>query len=300
MSKLHFSDDSNSQNKLKFSETKGSHVLNTAAGMVSSQIHRKIHESDDDNAGTEAVNTATESAERLYRRKAKRRYAKAKRTERYAKTFRQTGKAASKTVDRAKKTSEFVSKHSKAILIVIALFVVMLILLTIISSCSVMFQGITSAFSSTTYPGNDSDMLNAEAEYCVKEDELRHILEVYEQTHSYDEYSFILCEIGHNPYELVSLVAVLSEGNIDSFSDILNMVYENQYILTESVETEIRYRMEQRGGRWVRIPYTYTICSVTLESGSITETAEDILTPEQFELYKVYLETKGNKPELFQ
>lgn len=292
MSKLRFSDDSSSQNKLKFSETKVSNVLNTAAGMVSSQIHRKIHESDDDNAGTEAVNTVTESAERLYRRKAKR-------TGSYAKTFRQTGKAASKTVNRAKKTSEFVSKHSKAILVILILFVFMLILLTIISSCSVMFQGITSAFSSATYPGNDSDMLNAEAEYCIKEDELRHILEVYEQTHSYDEYRYSLSEIGHNPYELVSLVAVLSEGNIDSFSDILNMIYENQYILTESVETEIRYRMEQRGDRWVRIPYTYTICSVTLESSSITETAEDILTPEQFELYKVYLETKGNKPELF-
>lgn len=299
MSKLHFSDDSSNQNKLKFSETNGSHVLNTASGMVSLQIHRKIHESDDDNAETEAVNTVTESAERLYRRKAKRRYAKTKRTVSYAKTFRQTGKAASKTVDKAKKAAEFVSKHSKAILIVIALFVVMLILLTIISSCSVMFQGITSAFSSTTYPGNDSDMLNAEAEYCIKEDELRHILEVYEQTNSYDEYRYSLGEIGHNPYELISLVTVLSEGNIDDISLVLSIVFSKQYILTESIETEIRYRMEQHGDKWVRIPYTYTICSVTLESSSITETAEDILTPEQFELYKVYLETKGNKPELF-
>ena len=118
-------------------------------------------------------------------------------------------------------------------------------------------------------------MLAAEAAYCALEDDLQHYLDTYESTHDYDEYHFDLDEIEHDPYVLLSLLCALHEGQwtIDEVQVTLQMLFDRQYILTEDVVVETRYRTET--DTWTdedgnshtdtyQVPYDYYICTVTL------------------------------------
>lgn len=101
----------------------------------------------------------------------------------------------------------------------------------------------------SSYLSEDSDLLAAESAYCAMEDELREYLDTYEQTHDYDEYHFTLDEIKHDPYVLLSILSALHEGQftIDQVQDDLQMLFDKQYILTETVTTETRYRRGENG-----------------------------------------------------
>ena len=135
------------------------------------------------------------------------------------------------------------------------------------------------ALGASTYPCEDRDMLAAEAAYCALEDDLQHYLDTYESTHDYDEYHFDLDEIEHDPYVLLSLLCALHEGQwtIGEVQGTLQMLFDRQYILTEDVVVETRYRTET--DTWTdedgnshtdtyQVPYDYYICTVTLGEGS--------------------------------
>ncbi len=118
----------------------------------------------------------------------------------------------------------------------------------------------------------DADLTVAEAAYCGMEAELQEYLDTYEATHDYDEYHFDLDEIEHDPYVLLSILSALHEGvfTLDEVQSDLEMLFHKQYILTETVTTETRYRTETRtdseGNEYeVEVPYTWYICTVTLE-----------------------------------
>ena len=236
-----------------------------------------------------------------------------------AKASETTAKAARRAAEDTKKAGSFIVRHKKGFLIVGGIAAVILLLMSGISSCSTLFQGATSGIVSSTYPLEDSDMLAAEAAYCGMEQELQSYLDTYESTHDYDEYHFDLDEIEHDPYVLISMITALKGGEwkIDEVGGILDMLFERQYILTERITTETRYRTETRTGtRYVtdpetgesyseeyeydvEVPYTYYICHVELENFNLSHVPIHIMSHDQLSMYAVYMSTLGNRPDLF-
>ena len=230
-----------------------------------------------------------------------------------------TAKAARRAAEDTKKTGSFIVRHKKGFLIVGGIAAVILLFTTCISSCSTLFQGMTSSIASSTYPLEDADMLAAEAVYCAMEQELQDRLDHYEAEHGYDEYHFDLDEIEHDPYVLISMITALkgSEWKIDQVGGTLDMLFDKQYILTETVTTETRYRTETRTGIHyvtdsdtgesypeeyeydVEVPYTYYICHVELENFNLSHVPIHIMSHDQLSMYAVYMSTLGNRPDLF-
>ena len=215
-------------------------------------------------------------------------------------------KGAKKSADAAKKAGEFVSKHKKAFLLVGGIGLLLVMLLGLLQSCSSIFGGGVSNIVASSYLSEDSDLLAAEAAYCAMEDELREYLDTYEQTHDYDEYHFDLDEIKHDPYVLLSILSALHEGvfTLDEVQSDLEMLFDKQYILTETVEIEIRYRPETRHDEdgdpyTVQVPYEYTICTVTLENFDLSHVPVYVMSEDQLALYASYMATLGNRPDLF-
>lgn len=174
----------------------------------------------------------------------------------------------------------------------------LVMLLGLLQSCSSIFGGGVSNIVASSYLSEDSDLLAAEAAYCAMEDELREYLDTYEQTHDYDEYHFDLDEIKHDPYVLLSILSALHEGQftIDQVQDDLQMLFDKQYILTETVTTETRYRTETRtdseGNAYeVDVPYTYYICTVELENFDLSHVPVYIMDTEMLSMYAVYMST---------
>lgn len=225
---------------------------------------------------------------------------------------------------------EFIQKvkQSKGYLVVIlGIGVLLLFLIGSVSSCSVMAGSGISSFVSTSYLSEDKDMLDAESAYCAMEAELQNRLRNYERTHSYDEYHFEMDTIEHDPYVLISLLSALHDGvfTIDQVKDDLNRLFGLQYILTETVETETRYRTEteiaQRPMRdpktgkvlldkkgqpimedyevEVEAPYPYTICTVTLKNRNLSHIPVEILGEDGLSMYAAYMATLGNREDLF-
>jgi cell wall-associated NlpC family hydrolase len=338
-------------------------------------VHRKLREENDENSGTEAANTLSETAESGYRvaetahhshtekpyrragkaeaaadkanlralnrqyeqeygkasnpysrwqqkRAIKKEYAAAKAgggARNTAKASEVTAKAARRAAEDTKKTGSFIVRHRKGFLIVGGIAAVILLLMTCVSSCSTLFQGVTSSVVTSTYPLEDANMLAAEAAYCAMEQELKDRLDNYEAEHDYDEYYFDLDEIEHDPYVLISAITALKGGEwkIDEVGGILDTLFEKQYILTETVTTETRYRTETRTGiRYVtdpdtgetyteeyeydaQVPYNYYICHVKLENFNLSHVPVYIMSRDQLSMYALYMSTLGNRPDLF-
>mgnify|MGYP002797763893 CR=1 FL=1 len=219
-------------------------------------------------------------------------------------------KGARKSADAAKKAGEFVSKHKKAFLIVGGIGLLLVMLLGLLQSCSSIFGGGVSNIVASSYLSEDADLLAAEAAYCAMEDELREYLDTYEQTHDYDEYHFDLDEIKHDPYVLLSILSALHEGQftIDQVQGDLQMLFDRQYILTETVEVERRYYIEtdtwtdEEGNTHTesyRVYYDYYICTVKLENFDLSHLPVYMMDQETLSMYAVYMSTLGNRPDLF-
>lgn len=245
----------------------------------------------------------------------KKQYAAAKRAGQTVSSAGKTaGNTAKATKTAAKKSGQaagFLWRHKKGSLIVIALFLIVCLLLNSLSSCSVLLQGGLSGLASSTYPAQDSDMLEAEDAYAEMEADLQYELDHYESLHSgYDEYHYDLDEIKHDPYVLVSILTAYHQGEwtLSEAQGTLAMLFEKQYILTERVEVETRYRTEtdtwtdEEGNSHTdtyEVPYDYYICYVTLENFDLSHVPVYIMSEEQLSLYAVYMSTLGNRPDLF-
>lgn len=243
----------------------------------------------------------------------KRQYAAAKHSgtaQKTAKTAENTTKAAKKATEKAEEAAQFVWRHKKGFAIVAGLFLILAFFLNGLSSCSVLLEGVGSGIAASTYPSQDADMLGAEAAYCNMEAELQTYLDNYERTHDYDEYHFDLDEIEHDPYVLISILTVLHQGEwtLDEVQSTLQMLFDRQYILTEEVEVETRYRTET--DTWIdedgnvqtdtyEVPYDYYICTVMLENFNLSHLPIYIMSEEQLGMYATYMATLGNRPDLF-
>ena len=198
-----------------------------------------------------------------------------------AKAAENTAKAAKKAAEKAEKAGKYVWEHRRGFAIAAAILLMLAFLLNGLSSCSVIMDGVGSGIAASTYPSQDADMLGAEAQYCEMEAELQRYLDTYESTHDYDEYHFDLDTIEHDPYVLISIITALHQGEwtLDEVQGTLQMLFDRQYILTEDVVVETRYRTET--DTWTdadgnthtdtyQVPYDYYICTVTLENFNLS------------------------------
>ena len=237
-------------------------------------------------------------------------YRAAGKTAQAGKTAETTAKAAKKTAQESKRTALFLKRHWKGALIVGGIGLLLVMLLGSLQSCSSMFGGGVSNIMASSYLSEDADMLAAEEAYCAKEDELREYLDTYEATHNYDEYHFYLDEIEHDPYVLISILSALHDGvfTLAEVQGELEMLFEKQYILTETVTMQIRYRTKMMviiGPYGVpqvityQEPYEYYICTVKLKNKDLSHLPVEVLTEEQLSAYSLYMRTLGNRPDLF-
>lgn len=223
-----------------------------------------------------------------------------------AQTASKTGKAAKTVKEKAQQAGAYVMRHKKGFLIVGAIFLVICLLMSAISSCSMLGQSIGSVVSGTTYPSDDPDLVAVEADYAAKEAALQAEIDNIESSHpGYDEYRYDLDMIGHDPHELAAYLSAVLQGYTRASAQAeLERVFSAQYQLTLIEEVEVRYRTETRtdseGNEYdVEVPYNYYILNVTLASKSISAVASELLTPDQLEMYEVYRSTLGNKPLIF-
>lgn len=227
-----------------------------------------------------------------------------------AKAAENTAKAAKKAAEKAEKAGKYVWEHRRSFAIAAAILLMLAFLLNGLSSCSVIMDGVGSGIAASTYPLQDADMLGAEAQYCEMEAELQRYLDTYESTHDYDEYHFDLDTIEHDPYVLISIITALHQGEwtLDEVQGTLQMLFDRQYILTEDVVVETRYRTET--DTWTdadgnthtdtyQVPYDYYICTVTLENFNLSHVPVYIMSEEQLGMYATYMATLGNRPDLF-
>lgn len=247
----------------------------------------------------------------------KRQYAKAVRTggaKSARKAAENTRKAAQKTAEATKKTAAFVGRHWKAFLIAGCALLLFIMISAGISSCSSLFSGGITSVISTSYVSEDADMLGAEADYAALEAELQSRIDNIERDHpGYDEYRYDLDDIEHDPYVLTSILTALHlEYTRTEVQSTLARLFERQYTLTLTEETEVRYRTERRTGTYtdaegntqtytytVEVPYNYYILNVKLENFNLSHLPVYIMTEEQLSMYAVYMSTLGNRPDLF-
>ena len=230
----------------------------------------------------------------------------------YAKTVKKGGAATAKAAagasqTAAKKAAAFAGRHPAGVIIAIAALLLFIMVSVGLSSCGAMFSGSMNSVLGTSYTSEDSDLVAVENNYAALENGLQSEIDNIESTHpGYDEYRYDLDSIGHNPHELASyLTALLQSYTPQSAQAELERIFSMQYTLTLTEEVEIRYRTEtstdpETGETTTEeVPYEYYILNVKLTNKLISELAEELLTPQQLEMFHVYLETSGNKPLIF-
>lgn len=229
----------------------------------------------------------------------KKQYARAKiqerREERSAFSF--TRDFAEKAVDKVKDSVAYVRRSPKIAAVALVLFIMLSMLTNIVSSCSLILEGISSSIAGSTYPSDDADMLAAEAEYSAMEAQLQSDMDHYEDNHDYDEYSFELASIGHDPYVLISTLTAMYDGawTIDEVRGTLRMLFEQQYTLTETVNTSTVTDPENPEAE----PQEYKSVHVKLKNNDLSHLPCEILSESQLARYSVFMATLGNRPDLF-
>ena len=221
----------------------------------------------------------------------------------YAKTVKKGGAATAKAAagasqTAAKKAAAFAGRHPAGVIIAIAALLLFIMVSVGLSSCGAMFSGSMNSVLGTSYTSEDSDLVATEQSYAAMENELQSEIDNIETTHSgYDEYRYDLDTIGHNPHELASyLTALLQSYTPQSAQAELKRLFGLQYTLTLTEEIEIRTTTDEEGNEE---EYEYRILNVKLTNKPIASLAEELLNPQQFEMFKVYLQTQGNKPLIF-
>lgn len=227
-----------------------------------------------------------------------------------------TAKAAQGTVSITEKAFQFVQSHSHIIIGIAAVGLLVLVIAGSVSSCSVLINGGGNVVLGTSYTAEDEDLKSVETDYTKLEDKLRKQIDRIETDHpGYDEYRYNLAEIGHNPYELASLLTVEFENYTRSQVQArLQSIFEAQYELKLEEKVEIRTRKETRVGyRYnpitgtghtytyqVTVQYEYKILNVTLLNRGVDYVARNSgFTDDQLQRYEVTLECRGNRDDLF-
>lgn len=332
-------------------------TLNEAGAFV----HKKIHETEHDNAGVEAAHKTEKTAETLgrfsvrkaranYRNQKLKPYRKARKAEKvaekanakyfykkaiyenpnlasanpfsrmwqkrklkrtYAADLRKKGqkaaKAAKTSAKKTKQAGSFVIRHRRGVAILIALLLIFVLIFTGLSSCSSLLSGGFNGILGTSYTSEDSDLVAVENAYAAMENELQGKIDNVEKDHpGYNEYKYELDGIGHNPHELASILTAKHQSyTLSKVQADLQKIFTKQYSLTLKEEVEVRYKTETHTDSDTgetteeEVPYNYYILHVRLKTKPLSDIAREILNEEQLKMYRVYLETSGNKPLVF-
>ena len=236
-------------------------------------------------------------------------------------------RAAKEAAKKSEQAATFVVRHRKGTVVILGIFMLLAFLLNAVSSCSMMVEGIGAGIAAGSYAAADDDIVGAEAAYCAMEQALQRQLDRYEQTHDYDAYHYELDDIGHDPYVLTAILSAMHPGEwtLPQVMGTLDMLFEKQYILTETVESETRYRTETVTGerhardpvtgaylfdQWgdpvmeeyeyeTQVPYTYRSVTVKLENFDLSHVPVYVMNEETLGRYAIYMATLGNRPDLF-
>ena len=257
---------------------------------VNFQYHKTLH----DNPQL----TSNPLSRFMQKQQIKRQYAKAAKKGGTKAAAEATRKTAKKTAEETRKAAAFAARHPAGILIAVVALLLFIMISAGLSSCGAMFSGLTNGVLGTSYTSEDSDLVATEQSYAAMENELQSEIDAIESTHSgYDEYRYDLDTIGHNPHELASyLTALLQSYTPQNAQAELKRLFGLQYTLTLTEEIEIRTTTDEEGNEE---EYEYRILNVKLTNKPIASLAEELLNPQQFEMFKVYLQTQGNKPLIF-
>ncbi len=262
---------------------------------TSSHAARKLREHRSQPRSAEDVPTGVKAQQK---RAIKHQYAKdaAKAAREGTETVAQTGNVVERTIEKLRKGIDHFRQNPKHTIVLLAIFLALSMLMNIASSCALVFQGLSSAIGSTTYPSADGDMLAAEAEYSAMEAQLQSDLDNYERDHDYDEYEYDLDPIGHDPYVLISTLTALHGGEwtISEVRGTLQWLFRLQYELTETETTEQKPDPENPD-----VDKDYVTVKVALKNNKLSHLQYEILTEAQLSMYSMYMATLGNRPDLF-
>ena len=244
----------------------------------------------------------------LQKRRLKRKYAKELRKAQQAAGGATVWERAKNAVTGAAQTAgDFIVQHQKGALCMAGIFALMAcLLMSGLSSCSAMLEGVTGAITSTSYTAEDPDIRQVESDYTALEKQLERELGSIEQTHSgYDEYRYDVDTIGHDPNELIAYLTVkFGDFKPDEVQAALKDLFEQQYTVTLTPVSETRYKTVSHtnkdgttGSR--RVAYTYKILYVTVRNRSLGTVVRELLTEDEYKRYLVIFQQKGNRPDIF-
>ena len=326
---------------------------NSFKHLISNEIHYRVNQDSDDNAGKDALNFGTEVAERIeeegsnaysryhQKRAIKNEYASARSGKASASSAygnasktaqspaqRSAQKAAQKAKQGVEKVKDYVSGHGGFLLIGGSLLLLIFVMTGMMESCFLLFQGSTGMVADTSYTAERADILGVEEDYQRLEEEIQSRIDnIRTEYTGFDEYVIVQDEIGHDPYELASLLTVRFDSYSRSIVQVaLREILNYQYELLTETETETRYRTETRTGTRTKtrteidfetgeeveveyeepyefeeeVPYEYRTLHVRLVNKGIAN--EDLLsglTEDLLTRYRLLMETRGNMPDLF-
>ena len=228
-------------------------------------------------------------------------------------TAGQTVKASSAAAtDTAKKAADSVRKNPQVLLIGLLAGMLALILVGF-QSCTPIAQSILESIVIGTYPATEDDVRAAERAYAAKERELQNEMDHYERYHpGYDEYIVKADEIWHDPYVLIAIISAYYDGqdwDMDKAYPVIEKYFALQYIVTESISSETRYRTETDyvydpdTGRMVptttQVPYTYQTCTVRMENKNLSHLPVVSMSHHTMGMYALYMATHGNMEGIF-
>lgn len=242
-------------------------------------------------------------------------------------TVSNTGKstaAAGKTVrgagDVTGRMAEVFQSHPSSLLIIL-LCAMLLILMGSLQSCTPLAQSVLESLIIGTYPATEDDVRAAERAYAAKERELQDEMDRYEQYHpGYDEYHVDADEIWHDPYVLIAIISACFDGQewtLDTAYPVIEKYFDLQYVVTQTVSTETRYRTEARTGTRivtdpvtgqqytetytydVQVPYAHNICNVKLENKNLSHLPVVSMSHHTMGMYALYMASHGNMEGIF-
>lgn len=244
----------------------------------------------------------------LQKRRLKRKYAKELRKAQQAAGGAAVWERAKNAVTGAAQTAgDFIVQHQKGALCMAGILALMAcLLMSGLSSCSAMLEGVTGAITSTSYTAEDPDIRQAESDYTAMEKQLERELGNIEQTHSgYDEYRYDVDTIGHDPNELIAYLTVkFNDFKPDEMQAALKGLFEQQYTVTLTPVSETRYKTVSHTNKdgttsSRRVAYTYKILYVTVRNRSLGTVVRELLTEDEYKRYQVIFQQKGNRPDIF-
>ena len=199
------------------------------------------------------------------------------------------------------------AKSNAHVLLIVGVFLLLLLVMSAFSSCSILFSGTTQVSGQTIYTAEDRDIRGAETDYKKLEKELDKKIKRTPTDHpGYDEYRYHLDAIEHDPWQLTSFLTTLYDDYTRSEVQAkLKETFAKQYKLTTWVEVQTRYRTVVMIDIFTGIPYTvqvpyeYRIFHTKLVNKGLEVVIREELDNDQWKRYEIFQDTLGGRPYLF-